>query len=97
MKNGEDVTSDEVDEFYEFKDNYTGKYTKITHTAIGDIKTTDDFEWDFNKDRTKIIIDYDDYDYASVFTILKLYEKEMWWTDEVGDDKYEFHLEPAEN
>ncbi len=93
LKNGEEQDMDNLKLYYDFKDDNTGVVTHIVSTVVGDYTTTVDFKWEFNDDKTKIIFTFDNDDTEDV-TILKLYEKEMWWEDKDGDDTYEYHLEP---
>jgi len=97
-KNGKDVTDDNLDLYYLFEDDNTGKITHIIHSGLGDITSNNNFKWDFNSDKTKLIITWLDDDGnpdgTEEYTILKLYENEMWWKYQNGDDTYEYHLEP---
>ncbi len=98
LENGKDVTDSDEDLYYLFEEDNTGIKTRTTHSAIGDFTSQNNFSWDFNSDKTKIIITWLDDDgnpYGSTaYTILKLYEQEMWLEYKYGDDTYEYHLFP---
>ena len=89
--NGDETSLGDVKTYFYFEDDNTGK-TKHTY---GSITSEDEFTWDFNDDKTAIIIKYKnggEYEY----TILKLYEKEMWlrYTKDDPKEEHEYHLIP---
>ena len=96
--NGKEEDLENTTEEMEFKDDYTGRYKYTGSSIFGESKYEINFKWDFNRDKTKLIINYLDDDgneeYVVDYLILKLYENELWLKDQYGDDTYELHLEP---
>ena len=80
----------------DFNDDWTGR-SYVKYSLNGDSESEDEqFDWEFNSDKTKVIIDYKDKDIDNdELVILKLYEDEFWFkeTDDKGNE-WEYHLEP---
>jgi hypothetical protein len=83
----------------EIKDDGTAVKT-VTVEILGTTTTdTYNYKWEFNSDKTKLILIYVDddgkiyEDAATTYVITKLYEDEMWLTQNDGDDSYEYHYE----
>ena len=78
------------------------KTTTFSYTVFGETQTTtitNYYNWEFNSDKTKLILtvsneDGENYSYGESYTIVKLYENEMWLKYIDGDDEYEYHYEP---
>jgi hypothetical protein len=105
LKNGvEQETSTETDDghiyetiiWWDFNNDGT---SKITERFLKDgtlfAESDEDSTWEFNDDKTEIIIKKDENGDKTTYTILKLFEKEMWLKHVASDgDEYEYHLEP---
>lgn len=83
----------------EIKDDGSAVITD-TYEFLGTTTTnTDNYKWDFNSDKTKLILTYVNDDgkinenAATTYTITKLYENELWLTQKDEDDEYEYHYE----
>jgi hypothetical protein len=71
MENGKDVTSDYQGVTWEFKDD-----NKFYFNFLGILPITG--KWEFNNDKSKIILTYDITNEKSELEILRLKEKSMW-------------------
>ncbi len=98
LENGKEVTDDNLTLYFYFRDDNTGKSEHIISTVLGDVTSTENFKWDFNSDKTQLVVTWLDDDgnesTTEKYTILKLYEDEMWWEYKHDDDTYEYHLIP---
>jgi hypothetical protein len=93
MENGKDVTSDYQGVTWEFKDD-----NKLYFNFPGGLAITG--KWEFNNDKSKIIVTLDITNEKSELEILRLKEKSMWLKEKDKDDNgnpvtTEFHLIPA--
>ena len=93
MENGKDVTSDYQGVTWEFKDD-----NKFYFNFLGILPITG--KWEFNNDKSKIILTYDITNEKSELEILRLKEKSMWLKLNDKDDNgnpvtTEIHLIPA--
>ena len=98
-KNGTKQDLDNTTYEITFNDDNTGEEEITYQTALGNITSKYKFNWEFNEDKTKIILsDVDDNGNetgeTSEITILKLFEKEFWYEYKDDDDTYEYHLLP---
>jgi hypothetical protein len=92
-ENGKDVTSDYQGYTWEFKDD-----NKLYFNISGGLAITG--KWEFNNDKSKIIVTYDITNEKSELEILRLKEKSMWLKGNDKDDNgnpvtTEIHLIPA--
>jgi hypothetical protein len=92
-ENGKDVTSDYQGYTWEFKDD-----NKFYFNFSGGLAITG--KWEFNNDKSKIIVTFDITNEKSELEILRLKEKSMWLKENSNDDNgnpvtTEIHLIPA--
>ena len=79
-----------------FEKDQTGYF--VSYDDGGDQDVTN-FNWEFNSDKTKILMTYVDEDgkvhenQVWALTILKLYENELWLKSESDDETDEYHFE----
>ena len=82
-----------------YKDDNTGVEKYTISSTFGTHTVEFNFKWDFNSDKTKLLVTYLDDDGneeedVEDYLILRLKENELWLEGQDGDDKYELHLEP---
>ena len=97
LENGEEADLSKLTLEWIFEKDNTGKFIHTIQTVAGTFTSEEDITWDFNDDKTILIVNTVD-DNGKVletteYTILKLYENEMWLKTENNDDTYEYHLE----
>jgi len=92
-ENGKDETSDYQGVTWEFKDD-----NKFYFNFSGGLAITG--KWEFNNDKSKIILTFDITNEKTELEILRLKEKSMWLKENSNDangkpETTEFHLIPA--
>ncbi len=90
--NGTDVTSQNST----FIANYTETYTKDGVYSYTLSSLSGEGKWEFNDDKTIIKVNGVSGASSKDETVLKLKEKEFWYTTKVNGDETEYHLVPAE-
>ncbi len=98
--NGQDESLDGEEILFDFNEDYTGKLTDKVPDEDGDVDVYEDtFKWNFNGDKTKLILTYNDGDtYDSgdkeEYTILELRESSMQLRLIDGNDREDYYLIP---